>query len=73
MTEIETVEIKGQDNESEEETERVGQETYELTLEEIRDIIHNMKYGKAPGIDTITVELIKSAEGKNGVKYISFN
>jgi len=55
---------KGQDKDSEEETERVGQETYEPTLEEIRDIIHSMKNGKAPGIDTITVELIKSAGEK---------
>jgi len=42
----------------------VGQETYEPTLEEIRDIIHSMKNGKAPGIDTITVELIKSTGEK---------
>jgi len=63
-TEIETIEIKGQDKESEEETESVGQETYEPTLEEIRDIIHSMKNGKVPGIDTITVELIKSTGEK---------
>ena len=43
MTEIETVEIKGQDKEPEEETERVGQETYEPTLEEIR---YNTQYEK---------------------------
>ena len=42
-TEIETTEIKGQDKESEEETERVGQETYEPTLEEIR---YNTQYEK---------------------------
>jgi len=69
-TEIETIEMKGQDKESKEETERVGQETYEPILEEIRDIIHSMKNGKAPGIDTITVELIKSAGEKNGAKNI---
>ena len=47
----------------------MGQETYEPTLEEIRDIIHSMKNGKAPGIDT-TVELIKSSGEKNGAKNI---
>ena len=62
--EIETIEIKGQNKESEEETERVGQQTYEPTLEEIRDITHSTKHGKAPGIDTITVELVKSAGEK---------
>ena len=49
-TEIETTEIKEQDKESEQERERVGQETYEPTIEEIRDIIHSMKNGKAPEI-----------------------
>jgi len=48
----------------------VGQETYEPTLEEIRDIIHSIKNGKAPGMDTITVELIKSTREKNGAKNI---
>ena len=40
------------------------QEIYEPTLEEVRDIIRRMKNGKAPGIDTIAVELIKSAGGE---------
>ena len=61
---------KGQDKDSEEETEREGQETYEPTLEEIGDMIYSMKNGKVPGIDTITVELIKSAGKKWSKKYI---
>ena len=48
----------------------MGQETYEPTLEEIGDIIHSIKNGKAPGIDTITVELIKSAGEKMEQKNI---
>jgi uncharacterized radical SAM superfamily Fe-S cluster-containing enzyme len=49
----------------------VEQEIYEPTLEEVRDITRSMKNGKAPGIDTVTVELIKSAGGKKwNKKYI---
>jgi len=49
----------------------VEQEIYEPTLEEVRDIIRRMKNGKAPGIDTITGELTKSAgEKKWNKKYI---
>ena len=62
--EIESVEPNEKDKESEEETEGVEQEIYEPTLEEVRDIIQRMKNWKAPGIDTITVELIKSAGEK---------
>ena len=69
--EIELIEPKEKDKESEEETERVEQEIYEPTLEEVRDITRSMKNGKAPGIDTVTVELIKSAGGKKwNKKYI---
>jgi len=49
----------------------VGQKTYEPTLEEIRNIIHSIKNGKAPGIGTITVELMKSAGEKWSKKYIT--
>jgi len=68
--EIESVEPNEKDKESEEETEGVEQEICEPTLEEVRDIIRRMKNGKAPGIDTITVELIKSAGKKWNEKYI---
>jgi len=61
---IESIEPNEKDKESEEETEGVEQEIYEPTSEEVRDIIRRMKNGKAPGIDTITVELTKSAGKK---------
>jgi hypothetical protein len=68
--EIESVEPNEKDKESEEETEGVEQEICEPTLEEVRDIIRRMKNGKAPGIDTVTVELIKSAGKKWNEKHI---
>ena len=49
----------------------MGQETYEPTLEEIRDIMHSMKNGKAPRIYTITAELIKIAGEKMEQKYVT--
>ena len=59
QTEIEPIE-----KESEREAEEVEQEMYEPTLDEVRYIIQGIKNGKAPGIDTITVELIKNAGAK---------
>jgi hypothetical protein len=59
QTEIEPIE-----KESEREVEEVEQEMYEPTLDEVRYIIQGMKNGKAPGIDTITAELIKNAGAK---------
>jgi hypothetical protein len=68
--EIESIEPNEKDNESEEETEGVEQEIYEPTLQEVRVIIRRIKNGKAPVIDTITVELLKSAGEKMEQKYI---
>ena len=47
------------------------QEIYEPTLEEVRDIIRRMENGKAPGIDTVIVELIQSAGKKWNEKDIN--
>ena len=68
--EIESIEPNEKDKESEEEADGVEQESFEPTLEEVRDIIRRMKNGKSPGKDTVTVELIKSAGGKMNKKYI---
>jgi len=48
----------------------VVQETYKPTLEEIRNITHSTKNGKATGIDTITVEMLKSTGEKMEQKNI---
>jgi hypothetical protein len=57
-------EIKQIEKESEKGAEEVEQEISEPALEEVRYIIQGMKNGKAPGIDTITVELTKMQEQK---------
>ena len=62
--EIESIEPNEKDKESEEETGGVEQEICVPTLEEVRDVIRRIKNGKAPGINTVTVEMIKSAGEK---------
>ena len=53
--ELETQEIDEKENENIEELEDIDKPTYE----EIIEVIRKMKNGKTPGIDNITVELIK--------------
>jgi alkylhydroperoxidase/carboxymuconolactone decarboxylase family protein YurZ len=54
--ELQPLEETEKENESMEELEDIDKPTYEEMIE----VISNMKNWKAPGIDNITVELIKN-------------
>jgi len=54
--ELQPLEETGKENENIEELEDIDK----LTYEEMIEVISNMKNGKVPGIDNITVELIKN-------------
>ena len=54
--ELQPLEETGKKNENIEELEDIDK----LTYEEMIEVISNTKNGKAPGIDNITVELIKN-------------
>ena len=60
--ELQTSNETNEENENKDENENTEEtdENDKPTYEEMINVIHNMKKGKAPGIDNITVELIKN-------------